>query len=44
MALDGLYVPVKAPWYAAFRDELLGGFQAKFEGAVFQNPTNPRLW
>jgi predicted phage terminase large subunit-like protein len=24
MALEGLYVPVNAPWYAEFRSELLG--------------------
>jgi hypothetical protein len=23
MALDGLYVPINAPWYEAFRSELL---------------------
>ncbi len=34
MALDGLYVPTKAPWYAAFRSELLSFPAGKHDDQV----------
>jgi hypothetical protein len=34
MALDGLYVPVHAPWYPAFRSELLSFPAGKFDDQV----------
>jgi hypothetical protein len=34
MALGGLYVPVNAPWYPAFRSELLSFPAGKFDDQV----------
>jgi len=34
MALEGLYVPVNAPWYAEFRSELLGFPAGKHDDQV----------
>ena len=34
IALEGLYVPVHAPWYPAFRAELLGFPAGKHDGQV----------
>jgi len=34
MALDGLYVPVDAPWYADFRSELLSFPAGKHDDQV----------
>ena len=34
MALEGLYVPIKAPWYPAFRSELLSFPAGKYDDQV----------
>jgi len=34
MALGGLYVPIHAPWYAAFRSELLSFPAGRFDDQV----------
>ena len=34
MALEGLYVPIKAPWYPAFRSELLSFPAGKHDDIV----------
>ena len=38
MALEGLYVPVHAPWYPAFRAELLSFPAGKHDDQVDERP------